>query len=131
MKKIVQGLVFASFLCAGFSLTTAQAQTDRGEAIYKQACKTCHNPSTAPLMKSPVVHDVAAWKLRIDAAKAAAKKEPAKYKDAMAFLVATIKQGKGAMPAGGMCVDQSTTDKKCTDADYIAAIKFMSTKAKE
>jgi len=104
------------------------ADATLGEQIYNKSCKTCHNPNTAPLMKSPVVHDVAAWKLRFKAAEEIAKNNPEKYKSAMDVLVATVKGGKGAMPAGGMCMNASSNNKKCSDAEYVAAIKFMSEK---
>lgn len=108
--------------------TSLWAAANPGEAIYNKSCQTCHNNNTASLMQAPAVHDVAAWKQRYALAQAESKKDPKVYKDAMSYLVTTVKKGKGAMVAGGMCMDSSTADKKCTDADYVAAIKFMSQK---
>ena len=77
-----------------------------GEAVYKKACQTCH---AAGVAGAPKKGDSAAWKARL------AKGMPA--------LVKSIKAGKNAMPPGGMCTD-------CSDADYKAAIKYMSSSKK-
>lgn len=127
-------LLILIILCAISSIaliTTSATAAERGKEIYQQSCKTCHNPSTAPLMKAPAVHDTKAWGLRIDAAKAIVKNNPDKYKNVMEYLAETVKKGKGAMVPGGMCVDNSAPNKKCTMQDYIAAIKFMSTAKKQ
>lgn len=115
---VILFVMLVSFLAFSFA-------NNRGQAIYKQACQTCHNPNTAPLMNSPIVHDVKAWKFRLESAEELAKKDPAKYKNGMAVLVQTVKKGKGAMVPGGMCQDATTPDKQCTEADYTAAIEFM------
>jgi cytochrome c5 len=95
-------------------MNDAFAANDLGKQDYEKACHLCHNPSTAPLMKAPPAHDVAAWKVRFDTAKVTSKKE-----DVIPVLIETVKRGKGAMPPGGMCQD-------CRDEDYRAAIKYMS-----
>lgn len=122
MKTLLTSLLiistFSSFAFAGDAST-------KGKVIYDQSCKTCHQASTAALMKSPEAHDVKAWKERLATAEAAAKKDPKQFKTGMDVLVNTVKTGKGAMVPGGMCQDPSTENKKCTDADYIAAINFM------
>ncbi len=113
------------FGCITLMTVAGYANTLSGETIYNNSCKTCHNPATAPLMKAPVVHDKAAWQQRFDAAKAIAKNNPEKYKDALAVLVETVKNGKGAMPAGGLCVNKANKDSQCSDAEYASAIQFM------
>ena len=122
MKTLLCSLLLLSALLSFASATDSNA---RGKAIYDQSCQTCHNAGTAPLMKSPVTHDTEAWKERMAAAVVIAKKDPKQYKNGMDVLVNTVKNGKGAMLPGGMCQNQSTPDKKCTDADYEAAIKYM------
>lgn len=117
-------------LCSLFISSIAFAANETGQQIYQKACVTCHNPNTSPLMKSPQVHDQAAWQARFKAAEAVAKNDPNK-ETALDVLVNSVKNGKGAMPPGGMCVDPNTSDKKCTDADYKAAIKFMSSAEKK
>ena len=120
MKHLLTILLITSTLL-GFAL----ADNAKGKAIYDQSCQTCHNPSTATLMKAPEAHNAKDWKERMTAAEAIAKKEPKKYKNALAVLVTSVKNGKGAMAPGGMCHNQTASDKKCSDADYSAAIKFM------
>ena len=97
-----------------------------GVAVYERACKTCHIPQMAQALKSPAVHDKAAWAGRMKAAQIEAKKDPKQYPTALDYLVAQVRQGKGAMAAGGACVNQSTENKQCTDAEYKAAIEYMS-----
>lgn len=102
--------------------------TDLGQTIYEKSCQTCHNPSTAPLMLAPTVHNITDWTIRFEIAAKIAKENPSQYPDALAVLVASVKNGKGSMIPGGMCQDDAAPNKKCTNADYAAAIKFMSTK---
>ena len=108
----------------------AFADSNVGKKTYETACQTCHTPQMATALKSPAVHDVAAWDARFKLAEDASKADPKTYPSAMAFLISQIRQGKGAMPAGGMCADTSTADKQCTDATYKAAIDFMRSKQK-
>ncbi len=121
MKKM--GLLF--LIIFGFN-SSALANNNLGKEIYDHSCQTCHNQNTAPLMRAPTAHDKADWKLRFTDAENLAKKDPKKYPDALAVLIASVKNGKGSMMPGGMCRDNATSDNKCTDADYTAAIKFMS-----
>ncbi|WP_299598695.1 c-type cytochrome [uncultured Microbulbifer sp.] len=85
---------------AGFSTL---AVSDSVEEKYQRACHVCHATGVA---NAPKVHDPEAWKPHLD--------------KGMDTLVKSVKNGLNAMPPGGMCND-------CTDEDYKALIKFMST----
>ncbi|AQQ69591.1 hypothetical protein Mag101_13940 [Microbulbifer agarilyticus] len=80
----------------------SQAMADSVEEKYKKSCHICHDTGVA---NAPKVHDVEAWKPRLD--------------KGMDTLVSSIKNGLNAMPPGGMCAD-------CSDEDYKALIEFMS-----
>lgn len=71
------------------------------EDKYNKACAACHNTGAAG---APKKGDKAAWAARVKKGEAA--------------LVASIKNGMGAMPPKGLCMD-------CSDADYKALIKHM------
>ena len=79
------------------------ALSESVEEKYQRACHVCHATGVA---NAPKVHDPEAWKPRLD--------------KGMDALVESIKNGLNAMPPGGMCAD-------CTDEDYKALIKYMST----
>ena len=112
-----------TFAIAIIGLST-MACANKGETIYKNHCAACHMTGVA---NAPKVHDVKAWQQRLDQIKADLQKadpalkgkalEAAMYKQ----LYATIRKGKGAMPATGMCP-------KCSDDDYKAAIDYMKSK---
>ncbi|MFV8783864.1 c-type cytochrome [Microbulbifer sp. SA54] len=90
-------------LAAGMALFVAGVvQADPVEEKYEKACKVCH---VAGVANAPKVHDIEAWKPRLD--------------KGMDALLASVKNGLNAMPPGGMCSD-------CSDEDYKALIKFMS-----
>ena len=74
--------------------------------IYDRSCRTCHAYVDA---EAPLTGFAAEWENRM------AKGEKA--------LVATTRQGIGAMPAMGMCLD-------CSDSDFVALIHFMATTPK-
>ncbi len=93
MKK---ALVLTAALVAA---TTANAFD--AEAKYKVACAACHASGVA---NAPKAFDPAAWKPRLETG--------------MSTLVASVKNGKGAMPPKGLCND-------CTDAQYEAIIDYM------
>lgn len=95
MKQVVAIVGLA--LCA-----TGVAQADSVEERYQKACHVCHATGVA---NAPKVHDVEAWKPRLD--------------KGMDALLASVKNGLNAMPPGGMCTD-------CSDEDYKALINFMS-----
>ena len=93
MKKAL--VLTAAFIAA----TTAHAFD--AESKYKQACAACHASGVA---NAPKAFDPAAWKPKLDTG--------------MTTLVASVKNGKGAMPPRGLCND-------CTDGQYEAIINYM------
>lgn len=96
LKRSAVMFLFGGLMASG--LATADAVEDK----YKQACHICHDTGVA---NAPKVHDVEAWKPRLD--------------KGMDALLNSVKNGLNAMPPGGMCAD-------CSDDDYKALIKFMS-----
>ena len=96
-----------SLMIAVLLLACPLAQAESTEEIYNKACHICHATGVA---NAPKVHDVDAWKPRLD--------------KGMDALVSSIKNGFNAMPPGGMCPD-------CTDEQYKALIKFMSSPKSE
>jgi cytochrome c5 len=68
---------------------------------YNRACMACHMVGVAG---APKTGDAEAWAPRLE--------------KGMDTLIASIRQGLNAMPAGGMCAD-------CTDEEYTALINFM------
>jgi cytochrome c5 len=96
MKKI---LLVLSFLAAGFA--NAEVDTAAVKEIYGKSCVFCH---AANMPNMPKAGDVAAWEARLV--------------NGMDALVASVKNGKGAMPPKGMCMT-------CTDEQYAALITYM------
>ncbi|MGB0895301.1 MAG: c-type cytochrome [Parashewanella sp.] len=96
MKKLL-----AMAAVAALSLS-ANVMAQDGKAVYDKACHVCHSIGLAG---APKVHDTAAWAPRL--------------KLGMDALIKVVHTGKGAMPPKGTCMD-------CTDADFKAAIEFMS-----
>ena len=78
----------------------------RLSGIYSRSCVLCHGQ---PNSGAPSTGDVSAWAPRL------------KQAGGLDGLVASARQGKGAMPPMGMCTD-------CSDADLHALIDFMSSK---
>lgn len=121
MKRIIASLALMSIFSVGIGDEKA------GEVIYNHYCVTCHSGS---LPQSPVAHDQRAWGERLAAAVDQARKENPNIKPeelankAVDVLVATVKNGKGAMPPGGAC----PPDKCKSDDDYKSAIEFMISK---
>lgn len=72
------------------------------EAKYAKSCATCHG---AGVLGAPKKGDNAAWEPRL--------------KQSTEVLLSRVVSGYKNMPAKGLCND-------CSDADYIALIKFMS-----
>lgn len=95
MKKL---LLAASLVAMTASVQAAQDP----EAVFNKACMACHMAGVAG---APKKGDTAAWEPRLT-----------KGTDA---LLASVKNGLNAMPAGGLCAD-------CTDEDYKATIEWMS-----
>ncbi len=106
------------------ALASGKTNLKNGEKIYTAHCAVCHMNGVA---QAPKVHDQAIWNQRLEAAMAAVKKIKATVNQQQATILAfkqlvdTVKRGKGAMPAGGMCP-------KCSDQDYLDAIHFMMSK---
>ena len=107
-------------------LATAAIAGNKGQMIYKKHCAVCHESGVA---QAPKVHNQVDWKKRYDAAMAKIKKanpnlKPAELKaKTLDALIAIVKKGLGAMPAGGMCP-------KYSKQDYKDAIEFMMSKKK-
>lgn len=83
-------------------LICSQVQAAGIEDKYNKACVTCHG---AGVLGAPKKGDKAAWAPRL--------------KQGNDVLLSHIHSGYKNMPAKGLCND-------CSDADYIALIKFMS-----
>lgn len=105
MKKLVAGAMLAavaSFAVAAGDVAKDQAVVDR----YNKTCMVCH---AAGVAKAPKLGSAEDWKPHL-----------AKGMDT---LVASVKNGLGAMPPRGMCND-------CSDTEYKALIVYMSTPKK-
>ena len=72
-------------------------------AIYNRSCRSCH---TVAATSAPLTGDAIAWAPRME--------------KGMDALVASVRNGLGAMPPGGLC-------NSCSDEDYAALITYMST----
>ncbi|WP_269455106.1 c-type cytochrome [Microbulbifer elongatus] len=83
------------------TLFAAAVQADAVADKYQKSCHICHDTGVA---NAPKVHDVEAWKPRMD--------------KGMDALLNSVKNGLNAMPPGGMCPD-------CSDEDYKALINYM------
>lgn len=99
MKKFAVALVAALSLLS----VSAHAVDPKIKAKYDKSCTFCHASGAAG---APKIGDAVAWAPRL--------------KTGMDKLVLSVKNGKNAMPAKGMCND-------CTDADYKALITYIST----
>jgi cytochrome c5 len=96
MKKLISSAVFFSVLM------TSPVHAIDIEAKYAQSCATCHGTG---VLGAPKKGDNAAWEPRL--------------KQGTETLLSRVVHGYKNMPAKGLCND-------CSDADYIALIKFMS-----
>jgi cytochrome c5 len=96
MKKLA---LFATLVAT----TSFNANAFDVDAKYKQTCSICHAMGVAG---APKAFDEAAWAPRMETG--------------MEALLATVHNGKGAMPPKGLCND-------CTDDQYKALINHMST----
>lgn len=86
-----------------FAAVGAFAEPDMEK--YNKSCGICHNTGAA---NAPKVHDVEAWKPRLE--------------KGMDALVQSVTNGLNAMPPKGMCFD-------CSDADYRELINYMASPA--
>lgn len=89
----------------GLALTASAAMAEVPMDKYNKSCAVCHNAGAAG---APKTGDAAAWAPKLE--------------KGMDALVQSVKNGLNAMPPKGMCFD-------CTDEDYVALIKYMSTPA--
>ena len=96
MKKI-------AFLAALVAATSFNANAFDVDTKYKQTCSICHGMGIAG---APKAFDKAAWEPRLATG--------------MDTLIASVSNGKGAMPPTGLCND-------CTDDQYKALIEHMAT----
>ncbi len=83
-------------------LTPAQAVDAGIKSKYDKSCTFCHATGAAG---APKFGDAVAWQPRLA--------------QGIDKLLLSVKNGKNAMPPKGMCND-------CTDADYKALIKYIS-----
>ncbi|MBB5212843.1 c-type cytochrome [Microbulbifer hydrolyticus] len=105
MKSLIHATVFP-FVTGWLVCFSGLSLAESVEEKYQRSCHVCHATGVA---NAPKVHDPEAWKPRLD--------------KGMDVLVNSIKNGLNAMPPGGLCAD-------CSDEDYKALIKFMSTPKK-
>jgi len=94
MKKL-------AVMAAAVAAMSANVNAFDVDAKYKQACAACHAMAVAG---APKAFDKAAWEPRLALG--------------MDTLVASVKNGKGAMPPRGLCMD-------CTDDQYKQLINYM------
>lgn len=83
------------------NLETLRPADARLSEKYQRACMTCH---IDPASGAPRTHDQAAWRSRPNPAREA--------------LIASVQQGRNAMPPMGLCPD-------CSHDDLGALIDFM------
>jgi cytochrome c5 len=95
--------VITSVMLLGF---TGLASAADGQTIYRQSCQSCHASGVAG---APKLGDKDAWAPRI-----------ATGMDAM---MASVMNGKNAMPPKGACMS-------CSDDDLKAAVQYMVDEAK-
>lgn len=99
MKKLA---LFAA-VAATLSINVQTAQAFDVEAKYSQTCGICHASGVAG---APKAFDKAAWEPRIATG--------------MDTLIASVTNGKNAMPPRGLCMD-------CTADQYKTLINYMAT----
>lgn len=92
MKKVLIAAVAASLLAPAAAMAND---------TYNTKCVACHATGAAG---APKLGDAAAWAPRASLG--------------MDALLASVKNGKGAMPPKGLCMD-------CTDEQFTGAIQFM------
>jgi cytochrome c5 len=96
MKKLIVAVTLA------FSGAAMAAEPP---ASYQSSCFACHFSGAAG---APKTGDAAAWEPRLE--------------KGMETLIASVRNGLGAMPPTGLCAT-------CTDEQYQALIEFMATPA--
>jgi cytochrome c5 len=98
VRKIATPLA-AALLAMGATQAMAEPPMDK----YNRACAACH---VAGVAGAPKAGDAEAWAPRLE--------------KGMDALLASVKNGLGAMPPTGLCAD-------CTDEEYKELITYMST----
>jgi cytochrome c5 len=96
MKTITSAIISAALL--GFAGLASAAD---GQAIYQQSCQSCHASGVAG---APKLGDKDAWAPRIATG--------------MDAIMASVMNGKNAMPPKGACMS-------CSDDDLKAAAQYM------
>lgn len=89
-------------LLVGYILIVTSMPITAAPIAYENACRYCHAFGVG---QSPVIHNLDDWASRV-------------YKGKESLLQ-SVKQGKGAMPAGGLCPE-------CSDEELLEAIIYMS-----
>lgn len=89
-----------------FLMTSGIANAREAKELYDAKCSVCH---AAGVANAPKLGDKAAW--------------TPLAATGMDALLASVKQGKNAMPAMGTCTD-------CTDDEFKAVIQYMIDAAK-
>jgi cytochrome c5 len=95
-RAVVRALLLALIWAAPES-----GLADNGRVIYNTACRSCHEAGVA---YAPMRGDKGVWMELM--------------KKGMPALLASVKAGTPYMPAMGTCT-------RCTDAELVAAIRFM------
>ena len=99
MKKISLVSIAAAFTLAFSGSIMA---VDAPPAKYQSACFACHGTGAAG---APKAGDKEAWAPVVELG--------------LETLIASVRNGKGAMPPGGLCAD-------CSDDDLKGLIEYMS-----
>jgi cytochrome c5 len=123
MEVKMKNLFWATFL---FAVHTIVQADNLGKTTYETACQNCHAPNLAVGLKAPAAFDKKAWDARFKNADLEAKKQPARYKNAMAYLLHSVTIGKGLMHHGGLCKEADIPNKDCSDEALTKAINYMS-----
>ena len=100
--KLTTSLAIAASLLAFSGVASA----DKGKELYDTKCFTCHASGVAG---APKFGDKEAWAPRIATG--------------MDAIMTVVKNGKGAMPPKGTCMD-------CSDEDLKKAVEYMINAAK-
>ena len=95
---------FAAFAFFSMMAITPLHAAD-APAKYQSSCFACHSTGAAG---APVTGDAAAWAPRME--------------NGAEALIASVRNGKGAMPPTGLCAD-------CTDDELKELIEFMAGKS--
>jgi cytochrome c5 len=115
-------------LLAMVGVVAAEPSKDALE-LYSKACSTCHAPEKASALGAPAAFSQTDWAPRMENA-AQHSGSSTEFKDAYAYLLDSVKRGRGLMAHGGLCKDNKALQALCTDDNYIATIKYMSTPSK-